>query len=247
MHAQDILLSSADSLLENLPEIILRPDATHSAEDQKNNSKSVTVSMNDELPVGSVAAQQAHHARTSWMRPLVCRVLHQPQAPKYFVRVKILDTAENVVKGMFVDSEYTSYRVECELYRINYQQIDANRAGHRTNAAGRQGHLMLSYTLDKRNRDFKALHALLTKEFSRLIIPDLPSRPYKARSAKDNTSEQRVRFRQRQYSVWLQYMANIERMQVASQFVQVSELSNGWGVAGLLSVLVGEWVELVGW
>lgn len=202
-----MLLNSADDLLRSLPPIALISSS-------KSAKKIFRDEYGENLCASAANNQRGVDAFRRVLRPVMFRVIHQPMAPRYFIRVNIPDAAEHIVKGVFVDGEYKVYRVESEICRINYAAIDANRRGHE-----KERHFVLSYSFERRHRDFRTLHSQLQKEYGRLIIPELPNRPYKARTSRDNTAENRVRFRKRQFSLWLQYLSNIERLQLSSTLI----------------------------
>lgn len=129
--------------------------------------------------------------------------------PRQFVSANVTATSGNVVKGVFIDGQFVSYTVTLEVgdLRTDYYCTPPSK--------------FRRFSIDTRTSDLKILHGNLVKEQPWSIIPAVPNKKYKIEAFSKNPhrpkkEEQKHLYRKRMYSLWLQFLANIESLQNAS-------------------------------
>lgn len=189
-----MLLSCTDAIMSELPnnDFITKPE------------KPPRPSTLDHRPT----KQQPIDHTISLLKPRkMPSVYFQSLPPKFYCRITIKETNENAKKGLFTVGEFITYKVETEIFRINYDDILANINGHKANK-----NYVQKYSLERRNTEFKALCTQLQKELDKQMVPHI-------NTFNERSKEGKVNSRRRQFALWLQYLSNLERVQMSSTFM----------------------------
>lgn len=139
--------------------------------------------------------------------------------PHYTFSFAILNSKENVKKGIIIDGEYTTYE-------ISSIKVPIRDSGRKT--VTRNDRQECRYHVERRSSEMKKLHAYLHKLYPFLIVPPFPSKVVSLQ--KDTVVEHRKRV----FSLWLAYVANDSVLQHDNDIISfvsgISSTSNEWPI-----------------
>lgn len=134
--------------------------------------------------------------------------------PFYFISYAVVNSKENVVRGLLVDGEY-----------VTYEMLVSRTPTGRSQDTGRKS-LTIKYSkslsptyyqVERRNSEMKKLHISLARNYQSIIIPPFPSK-FNLIQQKDSVVEQR----KRAFSLWLGYIANDSDLQNDNDIISLS-------------------------
>jgi hypothetical protein len=145
--------------------------------------------------------------------------LHSCNRPSRFIGVEVAEATGTVVKGVFVDGQYTSYAIIVDVVDVKASSLSGGVTARR-------------YRVPRRASEVKALGQRLARELPRAMIPAIPSRNYKIYALAHNQQhnkkpEQKVQYRRRLYGPWLQYAANVTEVHNGEQVEQFLGIAAG--------------------
>lgn len=172
-----VLLTSNDTLAAKMPELLLSTSGNNTS----NNNMQTPFKTPNRRPSATAAPSVSFQSSSSIVchfRPQVFSCFFKPQPPKFFLLVKIPNIVDNVVKGIFRASEFTSYKIETEVVPLssitNNPSVTPARSKTGT-AAATPGGSTQCHVLERRHSEFKTFYQALVKAYPYLIIPWIKS------------------------------------------------------------------------
>ena len=174
----------------------------------------------------NITVQQKHYTEKDIITPFP--LLHSCSMPRQFIGTNVTATSGHVVKGVFLDGQFVSYTVTLEVGDL------------KKNCYCTALDKLQRISIDTRTSDLKVLFSNLVKEHPWSIVPGVPNKKYKIEAFAKNPhrpkkEEQKHLYRKRMYSLWLQFIANIEALQSAPTLRTFLSLPEVDSIGGLIN------------